>query len=133
MMPRETVIRFVTQHRDPVYGRRTGILHQAYGLWHDDTLPIETRAKLRAALDWFNAFLEQPQKLAPSPPELKGKLPIAWIRTSARDHIAQLRRLADLIEEAKIPIEEVQTTQPGYTVYRDAYQLVALPFADTPL
>jgi hypothetical protein len=131
-MPRETVIRFVTQQRDPLDAQRTGLFREAYRLWHTETLAAPDRADLRAILDWFNAHLDRPQRLTASPPEHAGKTPIAWIRNSARDHIAQLRRLAELVSEAGVPIDELETPQPGYIVYRDAYQVVALPFADTP-
>jgi hypothetical protein len=131
-MPRETVIRFVTQRRDPLDAQRTGIFREAYRLWHAKTLAAADRAELRGILDWFNAHLDRPRQLTASPPEHAGKTPISWIRSSARDHIAQFRRLAALVREAGVPIDELETIQPGYVVYRDAYQVVALPFADTP-
>jgi hypothetical protein len=132
MPPRETVIRFVTQRRDLPDGQRAGIFREAYRLWHAETTPAADRVELRALLDWFNTHLDRPQRLTVSPPEHAGKTPISWIRISARDHLAQFRRLAALVNEAGIAIDEVETPRPGYVVYRDAYQVVALPFADTP-
>jgi hypothetical protein len=127
----ETVIRFVTQ-RHPPNGQRTGIFHEAYRLWHADMLPAAERAELRALLDWFDAYLERPQRLTASPPMHAGKIPVSWIRSSAVHHIAQFRRLAEIVNDAGIAIDELHTPRPGYVVYRDAYQVVALPFADTP-
>jgi hypothetical protein len=132
MPPRETVIRSVTQQRDAQDGRRAGLFREAYRLWHAETLSAADRAQLRALLDWFNAHLDRPQRLTVSPAEHAGKTPISWIRVSARDHLAQFRRLAALVEDAGIAIDELETPLPGYVVYRDAYQVVALPFADTP-
>jgi hypothetical protein len=37
-----------------------------------------------------------------------------------------------LVESAGIEIEELRTTRPGYLVYEDRHQVVALPFTDTP-
>ncbi|HWE72788.1 MAG TPA: hypothetical protein VG328_06485 [Stellaceae bacterium] len=131
-MLNETVIRFVTQRRSPPDGQRTGIFREAYRLWRADTLPAEERAELRALLDWFDVYLERPRRLRASPSEHAGKTPLSWIRISAAHHIARFRRLAEIVNEASIPVDELLTERPGYVVYRDAYQVVALPFADTP-
>jgi hypothetical protein len=131
-MPNETVIRFVTQRRHPPYGHRTGIFQEAYRLWHAGTLLAADRAEIRILLDWFNTHLERPQRLAASPRPHASKTAISWIRESAGPHIAQLRRLAALVNDASVPTDELHTNRPGYIVYRDAYQVVALPFADTP-
>jgi hypothetical protein len=128
----ETYIRFVTQRCHPSFGHRTGVFQEAYRLWHDETLPAANRVELRVLLDWFNAHLERPERLAASPKPLASKTAVAWLRESAGQHIAQLRRLADLVNDASIPVDELQTTRPGYIVFRDAYQIVALPFTDTP-
>jgi hypothetical protein len=131
-MPRETVIRFVTQQRDAPGGQRAGLFREAYRLWHGETLSAADRVELRALLDWFNAHLDRPQRLTASPPEHAGKAPISWIRVSAHNHLAQFRRLAAIVRGVGIAIDELETPRPGYVVYRDAYQVVALPFADTP-
>lgn len=131
-MPGETVIRFVTQRRHPPYGHRTGIFQETYRLWRSDTLAESDRVELRAILNWFNAHLPRPQRLAASPRPHASETAISWIRASAVAHVAQLRRLAALVNDASIPVDELLTDRPGYVVYRDAYQVVALPFADTP-
>ena len=131
-MPRETVIRFVTQRRDAPDGQRAGIFREAYRLWHAETLPAADRIELRALLDWFNSHLERPPRLAASPRPHASKTATSWIRASAAMHVAQLRRLAGLVQDASIPVDELLTDRPGYVVYRDAYQVVALPSADTP-
>jgi hypothetical protein len=131
-MASETVIRFVTARRPSPRGHRTGLFQEAYRLWHEDTLRAADRAELRALLDWFNDNLERPQRLAPSPLAYANKTAVSWLRASAHHHLVQLRRLVDLVKEASIAVDELQTTRPGYIVYRDAYQVIALPFADTP-
>src|ERR1700739_4434471 len=128
-MASETYIRFVTERRQPSR-RRTGLLQEAYRLWHADTLLAADRAELRALLDWFNDNLDRPQRLAPSPPAHAGKTAIAWLRASAHHHLVRLHRLTELVKEASVAVDELQTTRPGYIVYRDAYQVIALPFAD---
>jgi hypothetical protein len=131
-MASETYIRFVTERRHSPYGHRTGIFQEAYRLWHADTLAVAHRAEIRALLDWFNDNLERPERLAASPRAHASKTAISWLRASAHHHLVRLHRLTDLVKEASIAVDELQTTRPGYIVYRDAYQVIALPFADTP-
>jgi hypothetical protein len=54
------------------------------------------------------------------------------MRASAHEHLAQLRRLATLVEVNGAVVHELRTDRPGYVVYEDAHHVVALPFADTP-
>jgi hypothetical protein len=54
------------------------------------------------------------------------------MRVSAHEHLNHLRKLAALIESAGIGVDELRTDRPGYVVYADEHQVVALPFADTP-
>lgn len=131
-MASETFIRFVTGRRPSPRGHRAGLFQEAYRLWHEETLSAADRAELRALLDWFNDNLEQPQRLAPSPPAHAGKAAILWLRASAPHHLVQLHRLVELVKKASIAVDELQTIRPGYIVYRDAYQVIALPFSDTP-
>jgi hypothetical protein len=39
--------------------------------------------------------------------------------------------MAALLERCGIPTEMLRTWRPGYVVYEDAYQVVAVPFRDT--
>ncbi|MER8880819.1 hypothetical protein [Mesorhizobium sp. M0684] len=58
---------------------------------------------------------------------------ISWVKASADEHVRRLRLLVALVEEAgRIRIDELRTKRPGYIVFEDDHQVVALPFADTP-
>ncbi|HXE29875.1 MAG TPA: hypothetical protein VN656_15255 [Stellaceae bacterium] len=131
-MPAETVIRFVTEWRHAPYGHRTGVFRAAYRVWPGRILPEAERAELRTLLDWFNDHLAKPDRLATSRRAHGAETALSWIRASARQHVTRLRRIAALVERAGIAVDELHTARPGYVVYRDAYQVVALPFADTP-
>lgn len=138
-MPPETVIRFVTEWRNAPYdehtgvsGHRTGIFRTAYRLWRDRTLEEPARTELRALLNWFNENLAQPEGLAMPLRADAHETAQLWIRASARHHITQLRRMAGIVGGADIPVDELSTTRPGHILYRDAYQVIAVPFADTP-
>jgi hypothetical protein len=131
-MQRGELIRFVTTSRHPPYGHRTGIFKTAYALWRESKLSQPDAKELRALLDWFSDNLAIPQRFAASRNPRAQGTEISWVRASAHQHVSRLQRLAALIETAGIVLEELRTTRPGYVLYQDAHQVVALPFADTP-
>ena len=126
------LIRFVTGDRHPPYGHRTGVFQGAYKLWRRDILAQPTQDELRALLDWFNDHLAKPGRFAPSRRHHGWKTAVSWMRVPALEHIVHLRRLVTLVEAAGIEVDELHTNRPGYIVYQDDQQVVALPFADTP-
>jgi hypothetical protein len=131
-MPNADLLRFVTRNRHPPYGHRSGIIQAAYKLWREGTLPPEKRTDIRAILDWFNEHLDAPERLSTSRYPRAQATAVSWIRSSALEHVKNLRRLVALIEAEGISVDELRTTQPGYVVHEDAHQVVALPFSDTP-
>jgi hypothetical protein len=126
------LIRFVTGDRHPPYGYRTGVFKAAYTLWRRDVLARPKQDELRTLLDWFNDHLAKPARLTRSQHPRAKNTAVSWVRASAHEHIAQLRRLVTLVEAGGIEVDELQTKRPGYVVYEDDQQVVALPFADTP-
>jgi hypothetical protein len=83
-------------------------------------------------LDWFSEHLAEPARFAASRYPRATETAISWTRATAIEHVRRLRRLTALIETAGIAVHELRTRRPGYVVYEDAHQVVALPFADTP-
>jgi hypothetical protein len=131
-MQRGDLIRFVTTSRHPPYGHRTGIFKVAYALRRESKLPQPDADELSALLDWFGDHLAIPWRFAASRnPRAKGT-GISWVRASAHQHVTRLRRLVVIGETAGVIVEELRTTRPGYVLYQDAHQVVALPFVDTP-
>jgi hypothetical protein len=131
-MSQDDLIRFVTGNRHPPYGYRSGILQAAFAICREHGLAAADRAELQGHLDWFNDHLERPERLAASRRAHGRETGLSWIRATAREHIAHLRRVAALVEAAGIAIEELRTVRPGYVLYEDDNQVVALPFIDTP-
>jgi hypothetical protein len=126
------LIRFVTARRHPPYGHRTGLFQVAYAMRREEVLDGATQEELRGLLQWFGDHLARPERFTRSRYPRAQNTAVCWIRAEAQEHIRRLRRLAALLEAAGIPVEELRTGRPGYVVYRDAAQVVALPFADTP-
>jgi hypothetical protein len=127
------LIRFVTRDRHPPYGHRTGVFPAAYALWRSHTLVApDQQHELRALLDWFEENLATPTRFTRSRYPRATETAVSWVRASAREHVARLRRLVELLDDASIAVNELRIKRPGYVVYEDDHQVVALPFADTP-
>src|SRR6516162_1072024 len=126
------LIRFVTRSRHPPYGHRSGIIQAAFALWREHRLAAPDHDELRALLDWFNDHLAKPKRFTRSRYPRAQNTAISWIRASARDLLVRLRRIVALLEHAGLVVDELRTRRPGYVVYQDDSQVVALPFADTP-
>lgn len=131
-MHRAELIRFVTDNRHPPYGHRSGLFQVAYKIWREHKLAEPERGELRALRDWFNDHLEEPERFSASrKPHAKGTA-ISWMRVSAHEHVSRIRRVAALVESTGAAVHELRSKRPGYVLYEDDHQVVALPFADTP-
>ena len=104
----------------------------AYKLWRPNALHGSDQDELRALLDWFDDHLAKPERFSPSRYPRAKNTAISWIRASSYEHMTKLRRLAALLEASGVQVNELRTRRPGYIVYEDDQQVVALPFADTP-
>ena len=131
-MADDELIRFVTSNRHPPYGHRTGVFQIAYKLSRQNDLVEPDCSELQSILAWFSTHLSKPERFSRSRYPRAKNTAISWIRSSAIEHTLKLRQLVKLVESAGIEIEELRTTRPGYLVYEDRHQVVALPFTDTP-
>lgn len=128
-----TVIRFVSQAKHPPFGHRTGVFKLAYKLRRGLPTTSAHAEELDGLLSWLEGNLAEPRRFSTSRHPHAQETAISWIKASAGDHVRRLRRLASLVEEAaEHPIEELRTERPGYIVFEDDHQVVALPFSDTP-
>jgi hypothetical protein len=129
----DTVLRFVTHSTHPPFGHRSGLFKVAYklrGTWPSETPRLEEMAE---QLSWFEANLAIPTRFSTSRQPRARETAISWIKSGAIEHVRRLRLLVALVEEiGDVAIEEVRTDRPGYVVFEDGHQIVALPFADTP-
>jgi hypothetical protein len=130
-MSRPELIRFVTAKRHPPYGHRTGIFQAAYAISREGGLEAVEHQKLLDLLQWFRDNLAEPDRLSVSRHPRADETAISWMKTSAREHVAQLRLVVTLITSTGLVVDQLRTMRPGYVVYEDDHQVVALPFADT--
>lgn len=117
----DTYIRFQTPLRCGNTGRPAGIFVAAGRLEDQKALPTETRERLRDVLAWFNQNLT-----VPSSSDVHWRC-LFWFRSSSQPVIRRLWELAYLLEEENIFANKVRTQQPGMIVYRDEYQVAAVP------
>lgn len=130
---RGTVIRFVTHSTHPPFGHRTGVFQVAYKLrdGHPSAPPFV--GELLEQLVWFEANMAVPSRFSASRYPRAQETALSWVKTTADEHVRRLRLLASLVEQAgDLKIVELRTLRPGYVVFEDDHQVVALPFADTP-
>ncbi|MBA4224184.1 MAG: hypothetical protein C0458_25935 [Methylobacterium sp.] len=128
-----TVIRFVTDFTHPPFGHRSGIFRIAYQLRRELPMSSPGIGELEELLAWFDGNLAKPDRFSTSRHPRAKETAISWVKASADEHVRRLRRLALLVEEvAHLRVNELRTERPGYVVFEDDHQLVALPFADTP-
>jgi RNA polymerase-binding transcription factor DksA len=118
-LPRRTTTEWVRfEHANEPYGLFS-YLEDAFELLND-----ADRKSLLALRDWFNEHLDAPDKLS------EGRF---WFCAEAEDHIAQARRLAEVVKSAGIPIEERRTSRvPGAIRWHDRDQVAVLTYRDTP-
>ncbi len=127
-------IRFVTAcvHKDT--GVRAGVFTAAYQLAADKTVAAYDIEEVEAGLAWFRANLPIPDRFNRSTSKgfneraTKG---IAWFKPSAREALARIRELIEVLQRNGIGVEMITTNRPGYVVYEDDFQIVAEPFRDT--
>lgn len=129
---KDDLIRFVTDGRHPPYGHRTGIFPSAYKARREKWLSSGNHDELCDLLLWFKDNLPIPDRFAASRRHNAKHSGISWIRASAHDHMRRLRRIAELLQSIGTSVDELRTTRPGYILYEDEHQVVALPFDGTP-
>jgi hypothetical protein len=118
--------------RNPL-GRAPGVFQAAYRLLRRGALAADEHQHLREQLDWFNDNLARPERFVRT--RSKGyyrRQPVAlsWFRQEAAEHITRARRVARIVASHSSQVQALHTMHPGYVVYEDEYQVVAIPFRD---
>lgn len=124
-------LRFVTTKIDPDSGRRRGLFQAAGDLEAARRLSREELEELKALQRWFAEHLNAPDRFARS--ERPGAAPraISWFKSSATQHISNMRAMCRILNRHGVATEMILTARPGYIVFEDEHQVAAEPFADT--
>jgi hypothetical protein len=90
---------------------------------------------LKEIADWFNWNLHKPKRFTSAKPPYyrKRQNGISWFKDSAQEHIGKMREMVALLEHHDVSVRMIKTTRPGYVVYEDEFQIVAVPFADSDI
>ena len=125
--------RLVTSTTDADSQRRLGVFHPAYDLYRalrDRSPDHHDVQALKELLVWFEENLDTPSRLR-SRRCGQTKTAICWFKDSAKGHIQRLFEVRRILQDNGITSEIVNTDRPGVVLYEDAYQIAAIPFADS--
>jgi len=103
-----------------------GFFRSGYDVWSGDASdPV--KIAIRRELDWFNDNLPVPSRFAVKAKRVWHRDGICWFRDDAGEALGHAYVLASLIEECGIRIDKTWTRDPGQILYRDRWQVVAMP------
>ncbi len=128
-------LRFVTSDLDEESHQELGVFHAAGHLRDSGLLSQHDEQTLQEIRDWFSCNLKKPAKFtnAKPPHYRKRKNGISWFKASAQEHISKIREIIAILESYDVSVRMIKTDRPGYVVYEDQFQIVAVPFADSNL
>jgi hypothetical protein len=126
-------LRFVTTELDDESHKELGVFHAAGKLRDGGSLSQAEETLLQEIRDWFNINLAKPIRFTSAKPPYyrKRQNGISWFKDSAREHIGKMHEMVALLKHHDVPVRMIKTTRPGYVVYEDEFQIVAVPFADS--
>ncbi|MGJ5024124.1 hypothetical protein [Bradyrhizobium oligotrophicum] len=129
------LLRFILRQPHPDTGVAEGIFGAAYRLRDDPTTSEQDRAELRVLLSWLEANLAVPRRFNRSTSKgyyRRRTAGVSWLKSTASEHVAQMRELAAVLERSGIQVSQIRTDRPGYVIFEDDHQLVAEPFRGEP-
>ena len=125
-------LRFVVADIDEDSERMLGVFQAVWNLRDFGRLFRYEEREHDSVLDWFHGNLERPTRFSAAKRPFYGKKRrgLCWFKDSAREHIAQIRRMVAILHNHGIVVEMLKARRVGYVVYEDEYQVVAQPFRD---
>jgi hypothetical protein len=128
-----TLIRFALYQQDRDSQVPEGILAVAYRLRDGTELDAGERAQISESIEWFKKHLPVPDRFNRSTrPGVRPKA-ISWFKPTASEHVSRMDELSSFLTAHGYNVRTIKTEKPGFVVYEDDFQLVAEPFAETPV
>jgi hypothetical protein len=124
-------VRFVAPFRHRDSHCLTGIFYAACRLYEHGKMCEDEQQRCDDVLNWFNRHLPFPDRFSRSGRRHACGKGICWFKDSAARYIRKVRELAAMLETHGLSVEMLRTSKPGYVVYEDPYQIVAVPFRET--
>ncbi len=116
-------VRFHTQIRDSQIHHELGIFVALRELECRRRLSEDEQERVREAFGWFNDHLRVPRL---EPEHWRARF---WFRDSAQPMVRRLWEVVAVLRQRDVPVQFVITSEPGTIVYRDHYQVAAIPCA----
>ena len=116
-----TYVRFETPFCCAVHDRPLGVFRSVSRLEESADLPDWMETTLSEALDWFNEHLPVPTS------QEFDRRAIFWFHRQS-EVVREMWQLVSVFREAGIHISLRRTTMPGRIVYRDEFQVAAIPY-----
>jgi hypothetical protein len=116
-------LRFTVGERDPESQWWKGLFTAAYELRESGRLTPDEMVLVQEIIDWFNEHLPIPTCFR----RLKERRAICWFTASAGEPLTKIWELVTFLESQGIFVRLHKTADPGTRLYRDEYQVVAVP------
>jgi len=123
-------IRFVIRQNDEVSQQTQGIFQAVEDLRFEGRLSPEERRTADRVFRWFNKNLPIPKRFSRSRKRSAQAKAISWFKPTVHKFIGRMQDLASILYAHDVPIKILKTKRPGYIVYEDEYQVLAMRFND---
>jgi hypothetical protein len=124
-------IRFVVLRTDENSGCGQGLFQALGDLECAGTLLPDEKQAHDEIYRWFRVHLKVPASFTRSRKPHAKEVAISWFKSTAVEHIRQMRLLAQILEMHGVHVKMLRTERPGYIVYEDEFQVAAQPFKNT--
>ena len=124
-------VRFVSTLPDLDTGRPIGVFHASLRIRRNPETPDYVVRLLEEHRDWFNDHMHAPKRLTKSKYPHAMPVALCWFQATATEHIARAHEVAALISDFTFAISMITSKRPGIIIYRDPYQVAAVPFRNT--
>ena len=127
-------IRFVSPQRIGARGYHAGIFWVISDVRDAKDTPAALSHAIKEQSDWFQANLPVPQRRHFNMRAERRRQPLGlcWFRSDAQEMVRRAFLLAALLREGGMYVTPITTARPGAITYRDDFQIVARPNAQTP-
>jgi hypothetical protein len=124
-------VRYIVPKRDEESHQLAGIFQAAYELRDQAVLDASAQSTLDSLLKWFRSHLPIPDRFSRSRRPRAHPNAICWMKEGSVQHFNKMRAIASLLDLHGVSTRILRTDRPGYVVYEDEYQIVAVPFQNT--
>lgn len=124
-------IRYVVAEIHKDSGERLGIFQAAARLRDNGELDEAEQVWLAEVWSYFTRQLDAPTRFRRGGGVAAQRSGISWMKDSAHEHVRRLHELANLLRRHGVAVEMLITARPGYVVWEDQNQVLAVPFAPT--